>query len=179
MPKVSLPQITASGFSGSPTLAMKRRSGKLAHADRIGTRLHQHPDRGGCRVPDIDPLGAKDVVPACHIKFRLVHDHRHAVRQRRDDPVGRARDPARIGGAPIDITGPQIERDPAGRVMGDNGLMHMHHAFGLARCSGCEMQQGRVFGQGLGGCETVRGAAISGARSVGALDRAVDGEYLS
>ena len=66
--------------------------------------------RRGRGVPDGDVLVGEDPVPAPGVEFGLVDDHGHAVRQRRDDAVGGAGDPAGVGRAPEDVVGVQVER---------------------------------------------------------------------
>ena len=81
--------------------------------ERCGERapgLHQHPDRRRRRVPDGHPLLLKGPVPALRIVFALVDDAGDAMQQRRDDAVGHSRDPAGIGGAPVDVVGMQVQR---------------------------------------------------------------------
>ena len=68
----------------------------------------------------------EDRVPALGVELRLVDDAGDAVRQRGDDAVGRAGHPARVGGAPEDVVGVQVERERAGRVVGDHRLVHVH-----------------------------------------------------
>ena len=133
LPKASTPQTTASGLSGSPTLAMKRSSGQVEPLGDIGADLHQHADRGRRGVPDGDLLILQDAIPALGIELGLVDDQRHAVGERRDDAVGRAGHPSGIGRAPEDVIRMQIERELAGDVMGDDGLMHVDGALRSSR----------------------------------------------
>ena len=77
----------------------------------------------------------EDPVPALGVELGLVDDQRDAVRQRRDDAVGRAGDPAGVRGAPVDVVGVQVERVPAGGVVGDHRLVHVDRA--LRACRSC------------------------------------------
>ena len=103
LPKASTPQTTASGLSGSPTLAMQAQVRQVEPLGDLGARLHQHADGRWRRVPDGDLLVLQDAIPALGIELGLVDDHGHAVGQRRDDAVGGAGHPSRIGGAPEDV----------------------------------------------------------------------------
>ena len=54
-PNASIPQRTASGFRGSPTLAMNRRSGHGCSRASVGASSHHHPDGRRRGVPDRTP----------------------------------------------------------------------------------------------------------------------------
>ena len=77
----------------------------------------------------------QDAVPALGVEVAFVDDAGDAVGQRRDDAIGRAGYPARIGRAPEDVVGMQVERQLAGDVMGNHGLVDVHGA--LRACRSC------------------------------------------
>ena len=90
-------------------------------------------------------LASQDRVPALGVEVRFVDDARQAVRERRDDAVRRAGDPAGIGRAPEDVVRMEVEREARRRVMRDDGLVHVDRALGLAGRAAGEVQQRRVF----------------------------------
>jgi hypothetical protein len=55
-PKTSSPQTTASGLSGSPTLAKKAATRNRSLFGSVLACPHHHADRGGRGVPDLDLL---------------------------------------------------------------------------------------------------------------------------
>ena len=128
---------------------------KLILARNLGAGLHQHADRRRRRVPDRDARVLQDAIPALGVEFLAVDDRGHAVQQRRDDAVGGACHPARVGGAPEDVVGMQVERIAGGGVMGDGRAMHMHGALGGAGGAAGEVQQRHVFGRGRDRCAGV------------------------
>ena len=69
------------------------------------------------------------------------------LRQRRDDAVAGAGDPAGIGGAPEDVVVVQVERVEAGDMMRHDRLVHVDGALGPARRAAGEVQQRHVLGQ--------------------------------
>ena len=150
---VLAPTATASGFSGSPTLAMKRSAERSCSRGACSACAHEHPHGGRRRVPDADPLALERLVPALGVELRLVDDHRHAVCQRRDDPVGDARHPAGVGRAPEDVLSVQVERHGTRRVVGDDGLVHVHAPFGAPGGAAREVQQREVLR--VGGADLV------------------------
>ena len=83
-PSTRFPHQTASGLSGSPTLAMNRRCGKRYALREFRPGLDQHADRGRRGVPDRDGLVVQDAVPALGVEFGLVDDRGDAVQQRGD-----------------------------------------------------------------------------------------------
>ena len=110
-PSASAPQRTASGFSGSPTLATKRSAREVALAAAAPS-----PARMSMRIA----VGAV-YQTVTRSRSRIAYQrsasnsasstmHRHAVRERRDDAVGRAGDPAGVGRAPEDVVVVQVER---------------------------------------------------------------------
>src|SRR5574338_67490 len=94
-PKASSPHQTASGLSGSPTLATNRSAG---NAKRLAMST-----------------------PA----FISMRTAVGAVYQRRDDAVGGAGDPSGVRRAPEDVVGVQVERVLARRVMREHRAMHV------------------------------------------------------
>ena len=64
------------------------------------------------------------------------------IRQRRDDAVGRAGYPARVGGTPEDIRRVEIERKFACDVVGHHGAMHVERPLGCSGGAAGEMQEG-------------------------------------
>ena len=64
--------------------------------------VYQTVTRWSCSVP----------VPALGVEVGLVDDGGHAVGERGDDPVGGPGHPARVGRAPEDVVGVQVERRP-------------------------------------------------------------------
>jgi hypothetical protein len=123
---------------------------QISLARELDTRPDEHPDRGRGGVPDGHALLLEDAVPAAGVELALVDDERDAVRERRDDPVGGARNPAGVGRAPEDVLRMQIERHGAGRVMGHDGLVHMHGALRGSRRTAREVQQRRRLRIGRG-----------------------------
>jgi hypothetical protein len=69
---------------------------ELVAAQGFSPELHHHANRGRRGVPDADPLGREDAVPGLRIEVGLDDEIGDAVRQRRDDAVAGAGDPARI-----------------------------------------------------------------------------------
>ena len=111
-------------------------------------------------------LLGEDRVPAVGVELLLVDDRGHAVHERRDDAVGRAGDPAGVGGAPEDVVGVQVEGVAAGRVVGDDRLVHVHGALGRAGRAAGEVQQRQVLGPVRGDLASrAPRAASSAARS--------------
>ena len=112
-PSVSSPQSTASGFSGSPTLAMKRsaRQVVVARSPAPGRRISIRTAVGA--VYQTVTRSRRGSRTSASVELGLVHDDRDAVRERRDDPVRGARHPAGVGGAPEDVVGVQVERQRA------------------------------------------------------------------
>ena len=53
-----------------------------------------------------------------------------------------------IGGAPEDVVGVQVEREPRGRVVRDDRLVHVHRALRRARRAAREVQQRELLGLG-------------------------------
>ena len=104
LPKASTPQTTASGLSGSPTLAIKRKlersncPGDVRRPAFISMRMAV-----GAVYQTETFCCFEDTIPAFGVELGLVNDQCRAVGQRRDDAVGGARDPSRIGGAPEDV----------------------------------------------------------------------------
>jgi hypothetical protein len=78
------------------------------------------------------------------------------VHERRDDAVGGAGDPARIGGAPEDVVGVQVERRRGGRVVRHYRAMHVHRPFRHAGGAAREVQERGVFRSGAFGLELAR-----------------------
>ena len=142
---------------------------RLAHAGdesqvRIGMAacrcqagLHQHADRGRRRVPDADAFLLEQGVPALGVEFLAIDQRGHAVQQRRDDAIGHAGHPARIGGAPVAVLGVQVERVAPGRVVGDHGTVHVQGALGRAGGAAGEVQQRGVVCGGRDGDGIVAG----------------------
>ena len=112
-PNASMPHTTASGLSGSPTLATKRSADERPPTHRLRAALHHHAHRGRRVYQTVTLLAGQDAVPALGVELGLVDDERHAERQRRDDAVGRAGHPAGVGRAPEDVVGMQVERERA------------------------------------------------------------------
>ena len=156
-PNASTPHTTASGLSGSPTLARNAQGGKVVLPGGVHADFHHHADRRRRRVPDGHALVAQDAVPALGVEVRFVDDARQAVRERRDDAVGRAGHPAGIGRAPEDVVRMKVERETRGRVMRDDGLVHVNGAFRLAGRAAREVQQRGVLRIGGGNREAVVG----------------------
>ena len=71
----------------------------------LGAGLHHHAHRRGRRVPDRHFLLLNDAVPTLGVEVCFVDDAGNAVGQRRDDAVGGAGDPTRIGRAPEESSG--------------------------------------------------------------------------
>ena len=111
----------------------------------------------------------QDAVPALGVELGLVDDAGHAVQQRRDDAVGGAGDPARVGGAPEDVVGMQVERVAAGGEVRHHRLVHVHRALGRAGGAAGEVQQRRVVGAW---CGTARRVSRRRAISVAQVERA-------
>ena len=90
--------------------------------------------------------------------------HRDAVRERRDDAVGRAGHPAGVGGAPEDVVGVEVERELARDVVRDDRAVHVHRALRLAGGAAREVQERGVLRVGRPDLEPVGRGAPSGAR---------------
>ena len=166
-PNASAPQTTASGLSGSPTLATNRSARQVVPRGRARRR-----PASACASPSapctrrVTRSSLEDPVPALGVELGLVDDAGHAVRERGDDAVGRAGDPAGVGGAPEDVVGVQVERDAAGGVVGDDRLVDVD-----ARPSGVPVvplvKCSRAGSSGVGrrGSSNVRSDARPAARS--------------
>ena len=154
-------------------------SAEIARPDGICPGFHQHSDGGGRGVPHVDRFAFQRVIPARHIKFRLIDNHRHAVGQRRDDPVGCARHPAGVGCAPVDIARLEIERHLPGHMMRHNSLVHMNHPLGFARRARREMQKSRVLDIHRRDVKTVRCSRHGGGKCGCFRVLAVDQKDLS
>ena len=111
---------------------------------------HQHPQRGRRGVEDGDALVLQDPVPPAGVEVGGVGDDGDAAAERAEDSVGRARDPARVGGAPVDVAGAQVEGELGRDVVGQDRLVHVDGALRLARRAAREVQQRRVVR--TGGC---------------------------
>ena len=121
-PNASTPQTTASGLSGSPTLARKRSEGNACCRAAAAPTFISMRIAVGAVYQTRDAFSAAGCVPALGVEVRLVDDAREAVRERRDDAVRGAGHPARIGRAPEDVVRMEVEREARGRVMSDDGL---------------------------------------------------------
>jgi hypothetical protein len=79
------------------------------------------------------------------------------VQQRRDDAVGGAGHPARVGGAPVDVVGVQVERVLAGGPVRRHRAVHVHGALRRAGGAAGEVQQREVLRPGRHDVEFVGG----------------------
>ncbi len=140
-PKASTPQRTASGFSGSPTLAMNRRSGHGCSCAQLVPGSHHHPHRGRGGVPDGDSFGLQQLVPADRVEVRLVDHARHAERERSEDAVRHPRHPSWVGRAPEDVVVVEVERPARGCAVRGDRLVHVDGALGHAGRPAREVQQ--------------------------------------
>ncbi len=153
-PNASSPKTTPDGLSGSPTLARKRRAGNSCSRTSSTPVFIIIRIAVGAVYQTETRLRLEDPVPALGVELGLVDDHRHAVRERRDDPVGGARHPAGVGGAPEDVVGVEVERQLAGDVVGDDRGVDVHGALRLAGGAAREVDEGDVLG--VGGADLVR-----------------------
>jgi hypothetical protein len=167
-PSASWPQTTASGFSGSPTLATNRRADRSRPSRRARPGPHQHPDRGRRRVPDGDRCSSRIryqrsasnsasstiIVTPCvsgatiPYEVPVTHPGRRCTRTRR-----------RV----------QVEREPGGGVVGDDRVVDVDRALRAARRAAGEVQQRRVLGVGRTDRELGRCRAPSAGRGRGPL----------
>ncbi|OIQ79942.1 hypothetical protein GALL_383180 [mine drainage metagenome] len=142
---------------GVQRFADARDESQRAEVDRTGeivAQPHEAADRRRRGVPDGHVLVLQDPVPPLGVELGLVDDARDAVRERRDDPVRRPRDPPRVGGAPVHVVRVQVEGEPPGRVMHHDGLVDVHGSLRGPRGAAREVQQGR--GLRSGGRDPVR-----------------------
>ncbi len=95
----------------------------------------------------------QDPVPTFGVEIRFVHNTGEPIRQRRDDAVGGAGHPARVGGAPEDVRRMEIERKFARDVVGRHGAMHVEGPLGCSGRAAGEMQECRVFR--IGGSDSI------------------------
>ena len=109
----------------------QRATGRSRAASSAPARISMRSAVGAV-YQTVTRCSCEDAVPALGVELGLVDDARHAVGERGDDPVGRAGHPARVGGAPEDVVGVQVERGAAGGVVGDDRLVDVH-----ARPSAC------------------------------------------
>ena len=100
----------------------------------------------------------------CGVELGLDDEIGHAVRQRRNDAVAGAGDPARIGGAPEDVVVMQVERIEPGGMMGHDRLVDVDRAFRPAGRAAGEMQQRHVLGRRSAGSRSRRRRPPSAAR---------------
>lgn len=97
----------------------------------IATDFHHHTNGRRRCIPDGDPLVLQDPIPTFGVEIRFVYNAGEPIRQRRDDAVGRAGYPARVGGTPEDIRRVEIERKFACDVVGHHGAMHVERPLGV------------------------------------------------
>ena len=97
------------------------------------TGFHQESNGRRRRVPDGYLLLLKYPVPTLGIEFIALHHTGDAQQQRGKDPIGRAGHPPRIGTAPKDIIGVQVQGVFSGDVVGQHRAMDMQYAFWGAR----------------------------------------------
>ena len=135
----------------------------------LGSDLHEHADCGRRGIPDGDPLILQDAVPALGVELGLIHDHGHAVRQRRDDAVGRAGDPAGIGRAPEDVVRMQIERELSGDVMGDHRRVHVDRSLRPTGGAAGEVEEGHILRTRALNVEGLRGSVHQHGKAMGAV----------
>ena len=131
---------------------------------QLGAGLHQHADRGRRRVPDADPLApARIAYQRSASKSASSTMLVTPLVKRRDDAVRGAGHPAGIGGAPEDVVGVEVEREPAGHVVRDDGAVHVQRALGLAGGAAGEVQQRRLLRIGRRDGEVGAGASARSA----------------
>ena len=87
-------------------------------------QAHEAADGGGRRIPDPYLLRFQEAEPALGVKIGLIDDTRSPVGQRRDDAVGRARDPARISSAPEDIVRVEVQHVFARHIVRQHRVVH-------------------------------------------------------
>ena len=126
-------------------------------ADELDARLHHHPDRRRRRVPDARRAPTRGSRTSVGVEVALVDDARDAVRERRDDAVGGAGDPAGVGRAPEDVVRVEVERELAGDVVRDDGPVDVHGAFRRAGRAAREVEESDVLGVGGRDLERVVG----------------------
>ena len=141
-PSASSPQCTASGFSGSPTLATRRKRGQVAAAGVDSHRAHHHADRGRRGVPDGDALAFEGRRTNARASNSASSSTSVApIVSGAMIPYDVPGDPSGIGGAPEDVVGMQVEREPGGRVVRDDRLVDVHGALRSSRRAAREVQQ--------------------------------------
>jgi len=120
---------------------------------------HEHAQRRGGRVPDVDLLFLEGAHPGGSVVVAAELNLRHAERPRREHSVARAGDPARIRGAPVDVVRPQVEHVARGLTDEGKRAVSVHDALRLARRAGGVVQD---RGRGAGGPPgQVGGAALA------------------
>ena len=116
--------------------------------DDLVAGLHERADGRRRRVPHrhlalLDPL-----VPGLGREAGVEDALGDAQGERGDDAVGRARDPARVGRAPVDVVVAEVEGPLGRQVLGDEGVVDVLDALGHARrARGVVEDRGRL---GLG-----------------------------
>ena len=110
--------------------------GEVERLRELRAGLHQHPDGRRRGVPDRDLVVLQDLVPLAGAEPALVDDLRDAVRPRGRHAVGRAGDPAGVGGAPVDVVRVEVQAPLAGEVVLDDGVVAVDCALRLAGGAG-------------------------------------------
>ena len=90
----------------------QRRARGLLH--RFFARLHQRADRGRRGVEDVDLVLVDHLPEARHrriVRHALEHQRGRAVRERAVENIAVARDPADVGGAPVDVAVVVVEHE--------------------------------------------------------------------
>ncbi len=90
-------------------------------------------------------FGFENPIPALGIEVGLVDDHRGAVHERGDDPVGRAGHPAGVSSTPVDSARFETEHQAAGEAVGDDRFVHVNGTFGPPGRSAGEVEQRRIL----------------------------------
>ncbi len=140
----------ASGLMGSPTEPRMRSDLREVCLHRLLAGAHQGADGGGGGVEDVDLVLVDHLPEARHVRVvrdALEHQGGGAVGQGAVDDVGVARDPADVGGAPVDLAFLVVE----GVLVGHGGEDQIaaggvQGALGLAGGAGGVEDEERVLG---------------------------------
>ena len=121
---------------------------QIVFPDELVAFLHEQADRRGRRIPDRNPMLFNEFIPVLGAETGVQDGLRDAVRPGTNDAIGRAGDPARIGIAPVDIVGLQVQHPFGGEILRDERIMDMLRALRLAGGAGRVVQNRWGFGRG-------------------------------
>ena len=115
---------------------------RLAHAAHVakagellrsrGRSFHQHADGRGSGVEDGHAVARDELIPALGGEPRLEDGLGCTHRPGTDDAVGGSRDPAWIGGTPVDVIGTEIEDVACSCKLRQDRTVYVLRALGTA-----------------------------------------------